>query len=221
MSNTLGEENLSGCSDGEDDGTVRKDGAQRKRQSRSISQWDGGDSSDESDTAAVAAKRPMTTNHQSPSRPARKHRLATPPLASTTLRIAEAREAAAPPQVVDRLVCERHMRLDDLANRHGKVGERVPLSFQYMSEHEEDEQTQQTQPYRPPPGASASSGFRPREPGAGVGHQGMGFGDTKFQSPSPTAVHTPVATRKSNGAGSGKWLNGVEGSSPLLPVQLA
>ena len=49
----------------------------------------------------------------------------------------------------------------------------------------------------------------------------MGFGDTKFQSPSPTAVHTPVATRKSNGAGAGKWLNGVEGSSPLLPVQLA
>ena len=221
MSNTLGEENLSGCSDGEDDGTVRKDGAQRKRQSRSISQWDGGDSSDESDTAAVAAKRPRTTDHQSPSRPARKQRLATPPLASTTLRIAEAREAAAPPQVVDRLVCERHMRLDDLANRHGRMGERVPRSFQYMSEHEEDEQTQQTQPYRPPPGASASSGFRPREPGAGVGHQGMGFGDTKFQSPSPTAVHTPVATRKSNGAGAGKWLNGVEGSSPLLPVQLA
>jgi hypothetical protein len=158
----LGEENLSGNSDGEDDGTVRKDGAQTKRQRCSISQWDGGDSSDDSDAATVTSKRPRRTVHPSPTQPARKQRLATPPLASTTLRIAEARDAAAPPQVMDRLVCERHMRLDDLANRHGKVGERVPSSFRYISKDEDDEQTQLTQPYRPPPGALASAGFRAR-----------------------------------------------------------
>jgi hypothetical protein len=102
------------------------------------------------------------------------------------------------------------MRLDDLANRHGKVGEMVPPSFQYLSESEDDEQTQQT----------ASTGFRPKGPGVRVGGQDVVGGDSKFQSPSPAAVHTPVATRKGNGAGAGRWLNGGEGSSPLVPVQL-